>query len=101
MKEFYLFCKDIGADLAFMLAGLFGGVAFVSKPNEMSFWQKVLTVMTGVGTANYLTPLVIWLLHIPEKLGYGIAFILGYMGFKVIELIIKRYQEKQNEKKSN
>lgn len=100
MKETYIFFKDIGLDLAFMIAGLFGGVAFVSKPNEMSFWQKVLTVLTGIGTANYLTPFVLWVLHIPEKLGYGLAFILGYMGFKVIEAIIKRYQERQN-KKSN
>lgn len=95
MKETYIFLKDIGLDLAFMIAGLFGGVAFVSKPNEMSFWQKVLTVLTGIGTANYLTPFVLWTLHIPEKLGYGLAFVLGYMGFKVIEMLIKRYEERR------
>jgi len=100
MKETYLFLKDIGVDLAFMIAGLFGGVAFVSKPNEMTFWQKVLTVLTGIGTANYLTPFALWVLHIPEKLGYGLAFVLGYMGFKAIEYFIKKYQDKQNKKNS-
>ena len=98
MKEWYLFFKDIGVDLAFMLAGLFGGVAFVSKPNDMNNAQKFLTIVTGVGCANYLTPVAIWILHIPEKLGYGMAFILGYMGFKAIEYLIMKYKDRQEKK---
>lgn len=97
MKEIYLFLKDLGADLALMLAGLFGGIAFITKPNELTFWQKVLTVVTGIGTANYLTPIVIYLTHLPEKLGYGLAFVLGFMGFKAIEYLIQRYKKKKNE----
>lgn len=93
MKEFYHFFEKIGVDFALMLAGLFGGIAFVSKPNEMNNAQKFLTVITGVSTANYLTPVVMWLFNIPAKLGFGLAFLLGFTGLKAIELIIRKWEQ--------
>lgn len=99
MKEFYHFFKDLGVDFALMLAGLFGGIAFVSKPNEMNNMQKFLTVLTGVGTANYITPIALNILHLPQNYGYALAFLIGFSGLKTIEQVIKRYEiNKKNNK---
>lgn len=95
MKDTYLFFKEIGIDLALMLAGLFGGVAFLSKPNEMNKAQKFLTVISGIGTANYLTPVFIYICRMPESFGYGVAFVLGYMGLKAVEYLILKWKSKQ------
>ena len=92
MKEFYHFFKDLGVDFALMLAGLFGGIAFVSKPNEMNRAQKFLTVLTGVGTANYITPIALSILSLPQNYGYALAFLIGFSGLKTIEQLIKKYE---------
>lgn len=99
MKEFYIFCKNFGVEFPMMLAGLFGGLAFISKPNELSKKQKALTVGVGIVTANYLTPLAIYILHLPANVGYGLAFLLGFTGLKSIELIIKKYEQYKNKEK--
>lgn len=91
MKEFVIFLnKYFGIDTALFLSGLFGGLAFLAKPSEMTKMQKALTVIAGVGSAGYLTPGFLWLFNIPKDLGYMIAFILGYLGLKGIELIINK-----------
>lgn len=100
MKDIFLACKEIGIDLALILAGLFGGVAFLSKPNEMTKGQKVLTVFAGVGTANYLTPVVLYISRLPDHFGYGIAFVLGYMGLKAVEYLILKWKAKTNNDKN-
>ena len=92
MKDIYHFFEKLGIDFALMLAGLFGGIAFVSKPNEMSRIQKLLTITTGVGSANYLTPLALYYLNIPNQVGFALAFLLGFSGLKGIELMIKKYE---------
>ena len=98
MKEFYKFLQDLGIDLGPVLAGTFGVAALLSKPNEMNRKQKALTGIAGIGSANYLTPLFLWLTHIPKEFGFSIAFVLGYMGLKGIELIILSYKKKKGDK---
>lgn len=98
MKDIYEAFKYIGIDLGLLLSGLFGGVAFLSKPNDMTRWQKFFTVFAGIGTANYVTPIVIYITRIPDQFGYGLGFILGTMGLKAVSYIITRYKLKQNDK---
>lgn len=93
MKDIYHFFERIGIDLALMLAGLFGGVAFVFKPNEMTISQKLITIVTGILVATYLTPLTVYLLNLPNQLSFGIAFLLGHTGLKSVEFIIKKYEQ--------
>lgn len=98
MKEAYLACKEIGIDLALMLAGLFGGVAFLSKPNEMNRAQKMLVLVSGLSSANYLTPIFLWITHLPDNFGYGMGFIVGYTGLKSVEFLITKYKLRQDKK---
>lgn len=97
--KLYLALKEIGIDLAFMLAGLFGGVAFLSKPNEMTNWQKFLTIVAGIGSANYMTPAFLYISRLPEQLGYTLAFIFGLMGLKAVDLVINKYKSKYDKTK--
>lgn len=92
--KLYLALKEIGIDLAFMLAGLFGGVAFLSKPNEMTGWQKFLTIVAGIGSANYMTPAFLYISRLPEQLGYTLAFIFGLMGLKAVDIVINKWKSK-------
>lgn len=98
IKEIYLACKEIGVDLSFILAGLFGGVAMLSKPNEMSKWQKALTVFAGIGTANYMTPGFLYVSRLPEQMGYTLAFIFGLMGLKAVDMVITKWNSKFSKK---
>jgi len=98
MKDFYHFCKDIGLDLGYLLAGFFGSAAFISKPNEMTIYQKFLTFVTGMASSMYLTPVVLYFLKLPNNLGYGLAFLLGFTGLKSIEMLIRKYEGNKKSK---
>jgi hypothetical protein len=94
MKEIYHALKEIGVDVALTLAGLFGGMVFVSKPdNKMSIAQKFLTIASGAVTANYVTPLAGSMLGFKDNALYTVAFLLGFSGFKIIEMLISKYEK--------
>ena len=99
MKQLFHLLQDLGLDFALMLAGLFGGIAFVSKPNEMNRAQKLLTIITGVGSANYLTPVAMYFMKLPNQFGFALAFLIGFSGLKSIEYAIKKYEDKKTKEK--
>ena len=55
--------------------------------------------MAGTACANYLTPVVITLLPdgAAASAKYAIAFALGFMGLKGLELFIDKYLSKKEE----
>lgn len=81
--------KTMGIETQTFIAGMSGGVAFLTKIKDMTWFQRFLTVLSGGLTANYLTPFVSELLHFDEKALYGVAFILGYSGMKSVEKIMQ------------
>lgn len=99
-KDWFHLLERLEINLALVLSGLFGSIAFLSKPNDMTKGQKILTVLSGVGSANYLTPLFLWIFHIPTNFGYGVGFIIGYTGLKSVEFIIKKWKIKQENNKN-
>lgn len=93
--------RDWGLEIVYMISGAFGGLLFVMKKNNRKrpTWEKILIIFIGVLTANYLTPLVVWLCGIPENVHNGIAFILGYAGLNTIGYIIDYLRNKVDKKK--
>lgn len=77
--------KHFGIDMILLIAGMAGGIAFISKGGKLSRFQKFTTVVSGGFTANYLTPIVAEWLNLSDKALYGIAFLLGYGGLKSVE----------------
>jgi hypothetical protein len=46
-------------------------------------------------SANYLTPVVIDLLGVKgESLQYGFAFVIGFGGLKIVEVVYEKYISK-------
>lgn len=90
------FLRSIGIETPSFIAGMSGGITFLTKRKDMTWLQRFLTVMSGGFTANYLTPLVAIYLHLDEKALYGIAFLLGYSGMKSVEVIIIKLKNRIN-----
>jgi hypothetical protein len=85
--------KVIGVELALIVAGVFGGIVNISKDKDMTVWQKGIAILSGGATANYITPVFISFLNISDNTKFGIAFIVGYMGLKSIEMLIVRIKK--------
>lgn len=96
------FLQEIGIDIAILIAGLSGGLVSLRKDEKLSTKQKILTVLSGGLIATYLTPIFLRLaeklIGTDTKIEYGLAFVIGYMGLKAIELLItKLFKQKDNE----
>ncbi|RZL19749.1 MAG: hypothetical protein EOO89_02430 [Pedobacter sp.] len=77
--------KNFGIDIIVFIAGLAGGMALLTKSTQLNKFQKLITVLSGGFTANYLTPVVAAWLDLSDKAIYGVAFLLGYGGLKSVE----------------
>ena len=93
--------KALGIDMIVFIAGLAGGIAFISKGGKLTRFQKFTTVLSGGFTANYLTPLVAEWLNLSDKALYGIAFLLGYGGLKSVETFWLLMHKKLNNPNNN
>lgn len=98
MKTFHLsavqLLKDFGFDIILFIAGTAGAITFLTKSPKLNRLQKFTTVLSGGCTANYLTPLVANWFNLSDKTLYGIAFLLGYGGLKLLEKIYSLFEKK-------
>lgn len=87
--------EELGINLSLSLAGFFGSLLVIGKNGIHDFKTMFISMLGGVASANYLTPVVCDMLHI-EKINYqfSVAFILGFMGLKGIEKIVLRLFKK-------
>lgn len=82
---------DLGINLGLSFAGFAGSLVMIGK-KEFSWKKAVISIPSGVFSANYLTPIVV------DGLGmnggnaeYGIAFIMGYLGLKGTEIVSNKF----------
>lgn len=63
----------------------------------------ILSLVGGMSAANFLTPILVDTLNIVNvKHQNGVAFIAGFLGLKLVELVSEKFLEKLNNKpKSN
>lgn len=96
MKNFIEALHNWGLEFGYMIGGLFGSLLFMQseKNKKRPWWEKVLIAFTGILAANYVTPLLIWLLSVPEGVQYGVSFVIGYMGLNGLGLIIDGIRKK-------
>lgn len=97
--------KDIGINIGLIVAGFFGSILMVGKNSTENVKSTLTSIVAGIASANYLTPLVIDMFRV-EKQTYtlSIAFILGFLGLKGVEYITSKFfkQNKNgNDNKSN
>jgi hypothetical protein len=90
--------EQIGIDVGFLVSGLFGAILMVSKTSSNNMKQTIISVLGGMASANYLTPVILDLLKITdEKLQNGLAFIVGFLGLKLVEVVSQKLMGKIEE----
>ena len=81
--------KSVGIDAGLAISGFFGSLVTVGRHKD---WKTaVLAVLSGMGSATYLTPLVIGLLPSATDSQYAVAFIMGFLGLRGVELITEKF----------
>ena len=89
------FLDEIGINIMQSIAGLFGSLLLLGKGAAIDVKQSFFSIVAGVASANYITPVVSMLLKVSEeKYQNGIAFIMGFLGLKGVEAISKRLLNK-------
>jgi len=84
--------KEIGITISFLISGLFGAILMASKNTEPGIRSTILSIFGGMAAANYVTPVMIELLNLKEaKLQNGLAFIVGFLGLKLVEVLSNKF----------
>ena len=79
--------RDLGINLSFSLAGFFGSLFGVRKLRRV---EALIAVATGTAAANYLTPVVLYLCKLPDRVELGTAFMVGTLGLRATEYAISK-----------
>lgn len=97
-----IFLLRYGIDIGFLVSGFFGALILVSKNSAQKLSTTVASILAGTACANYLTPVVMSVLPESVRNGgkYAVAFVMGFMGLKGLELLIDRVGAKYFAKKS-
>ena len=93
-KDFVSSLLDYGFSVVFFMAGIFGAIASLLRQREMSFGERCITILSGGGTAAYITPMIVDMVGLHEGSSYGMAFIVGFAGLKMVEWIISAIKSK-------
>ena len=94
MKEFLM---EIGINIGLALSGFFGSLLLVGQQRQQNFREQVVAIIGGTMSANYLTPVVIDTLNFTsESLHFGVSFVIGFGGLKVVEYLYKKWFDKKN-----
>lgn len=92
MKEFLM---NIGMNVGLAVSGFFGSLLLVGKQKGNDLREQIFSVIGGTMSANYLTPVVIDTFKLEtESLQYGVAFVIGFGGLKVVEYTYEKWFSK-------
>jgi len=85
--------KEDGIDISLALAGLFGALMTTTRTAGLNIGKSVLSIVGGAASANYLTPLLIHIARLEDSAhySYAVAFLLGFAGLRLVEVISSRF----------
>jgi hypothetical protein len=85
------FLQEVGINAGLVVSGLFGSLLTIKKGHATKLSAIALSIATGVGSANYITPIVADSLNLTNRnMTFGIAFILGFLGLRGIEMVLEK-----------
>lgn len=79
--------QEIGFNIGISVAGFFGALILVGKKQKNNLKTTFFAIVTGVASANYLTPIIIDITRMSDKYEMSVAFILGFLGVKGVEFV--------------
>ena len=94
MKEIL---ENIGINIGISVAGLFGSLLLIGKTATINLKTTFFSIVSGVASANYITPLVMDLSHVDVKYQMSVAFILGFLGLKGVEFFSNKFLNKKKD----
>jgi hypothetical protein len=84
--------KQYGLDIGMLISGLFGAILLTSKTGASNLPRTVSCLLGGAASANYITPIIINITKLDhENYHYSIAFLLGFLGLKGVELFTSKF----------
>ena len=90
--------QEVGINAGLIVSGLFGSLLTIKKGAATRMSGVALSIAAGVGSANYITPVVVDSLNLTnQNLTFGIAFILGFLGLSGIDFAIKKFMPDMEE----
>lgn len=78
--------KSLGINIGLTIAGFLGSLLLV--PKQKNWRMQLLAVLSGTLSSTYIAPVIIGLLNIEApNIEYGLAFIVGFSGVKITEVL--------------
>ena len=94
------YLQKFGIQIGFLFSGLFGAILMATKADKTDVKSVVLSLIGGMSAANFLTPVLVDTLNVTNvKHQNGIAFIAGFLGLKLVEIVSEKFLEKVEGKK--
>ena len=91
--------QKYGIQIGFLFSGLFGAILMATKADKTDVKSVVLSLIGGMSAANFLTPVLVDTLNVTNvKHQNGVAFIAGFLGLKLVEIVSEKFLEKVNGK---
>lgn len=88
MKEIL---AGIGINIALSVAGFFGSLLMIGKSAASDLRTTFTSIIGGVASANYMTPAIVDILRLSDsEYILSIAFLIGFMGLKLVEMLSKK-----------
>lgn len=85
----------LGVSISFLISGLFGAILMASKSAKGNIKSAIISIVGGMASSNYLTPVMIEMLNLKEtKLQNGLAFIIGFLGLRLVEIVSEKFLNK-------
>ena len=89
--------QKYGIQIGFLFSGLFGAILMATKAEKTDVKSVVLSLIGGMSAANFLTPVLVDTLNVTNvKHQNGVAFIAGFLGLKLVEIVSEKFLEKVN-----
>ena len=84
----------LGVNPKVLFPALLGTLISIKRMKKMSVVKSFTSVVFGMSCAVYLTPLLIRILPEAWQLEYSIAFLVGYSGLSVLDVIFGLFSDK-------
>jgi hypothetical protein len=93
--------QEIGINIGISVAGLFGSLILIGKQAALQWKTSIFSIVSGVASANYITPIAVDIARVDVKYQMSVAFILGFLGLKGVELISFKFTKITNNDNSD
>lgn len=86
--------EQILTKLTLFFAGIAGAYVSFTRHRKMTFVQRLFTLTSGGFTAVFVTPVAVSFLKMGDNGTLFCAFIIGFSGFKSVEIAIDEMKKR-------